>query len=563
VRRRPRLLLVLDERRLVELFAEPLRRLADDGIELRNAVPGAAGPPAGPERGLLAHEGVTLVELRRPPESAVRLFARRLRQLEDILRYVHPDYGGDPSLREAALRRAPPRIRRRAERLLARDAQLRARLWIALAAALDERLPSAPEVRALLDAQQPDAVAVASPFAWASTAVDHLREASRRGLPSAALPCSFDDAVVNGHLHVHPDRLLAWNAAQRAEVVRYHGMSSDRVVVVGAPGFDLPPEGESPVSRAAFLESLGLDPERPLVLYLGSSRSVAPNEPLVVDRWLDALRAHEDKLLAEAAVLVRPDPSPEAIRAWLAHGLRPRAQVAVSLPQGAGEGSAETGRGQLRDAVRHAAAVVGIRTAAMVDAAIAGAPVYGLEDAVGGVESPFLLRQLADPERGLLQHADSLDAHLEQLVRALHRPRRPDPRSAAFVAAFVRPPGGDPAGAFVDAVRDLLALRCPPRPGHPLAGRLLASSSRLLAVPLDEDPLQRLVVLGRLSWLTLGFRLDARRAVWSKGLRRGSKRLRKRSRRAARPVTRAGARLARRSGVRALRRSALVRRFRG
>src|SRR5439155_499934 len=62
-------------------------------------------------------------------------------------------------------------------------------------------------------------------------------------------------------------------------------------------------------SREVFCQEAGLDPGRPLLLYLCSSKFVAPREVEFVRGWIDAVRRSSDPCLRRAAVLVRPHPA--------------------------------------------------------------------------------------------------------------------------------------------------------------------------------------------------------------------------------------------------------------
>src|SRR4029077_9815293 len=70
-------------------------------------------------------------------------------------------------------------------------------------------------------------------------------------------------------------------------------------------------------SREEFCAAMGLRPDRPFVLWVHSALSPAPEppEPVLVTRWLDALRASGNSALRELGVLVRPHP--ERLKEWV------------------------------------------------------------------------------------------------------------------------------------------------------------------------------------------------------------------------------------------------------
>ena len=86
---------------------------------------------------------------------------------------------------------------------------------------------------------------------------------------------SWDNLSTKGALHEWPDLMFVWNERQRQEAAELHDFPADRVVVAGAPRFDEFFALESRVPREAFFAPLGLDPGRPALLYLCSSRFIA------------------------------------------------------------------------------------------------------------------------------------------------------------------------------------------------------------------------------------------------------------------------------------------------
>ena len=101
-----------------------------------------------------------------------------------------------------------------------------------------------------------------------------------------------------------------WNAIQRDEAVELHRVPSERVAITGAQLFDDWFDRSPSRSREEFLRAVGLDGAERYVLYVGSSPNIAPAEREIpfVRRWLEAIRASGDPLLAAVGVLVRPHP---------------------------------------------------------------------------------------------------------------------------------------------------------------------------------------------------------------------------------------------------------------
>ena len=119
---------------------------------------------------------------------------------------------------------------------------------------------------------------------------------------------SWDNLSTKSRLRTWPTRMIVWNEIQRREAEYFHGYPAERVAISGAPHFDQWLAMRPKRSREEFLSSFGLDPTKPLILYLCSALfNDAPEADFFV-RWARAIRSHGDPLLASANILVRVHP---------------------------------------------------------------------------------------------------------------------------------------------------------------------------------------------------------------------------------------------------------------
>ena len=284
----------------------------------------------------------------------------------------------------------------------------------------------------------------------------------RAALGTAIWVQSWDNLTNKGLLHFVPDRVFVWNESQLAELSRYHGVEADHVCVTGAQTFDHWFGGDPPVERREFCASLGIDPERPIILYLASSRGIAPDEPAFFARWLAAVRGSDDPVVNTASVLLRPHPTLGSV--WHARRFDREPGVAVSPATLRDRLNSDPFREQYRAELHHATLAFGINTSGQIDAAIFGKPVCTVElpELFHGQQGTVHFEHLARGERSLLRTASSLDEHLVDLGELVRRdPYAQDPRSADFIKAFVRPHGLDsqPTEVFVDAMVGLCRSR--------------------------------------------------------------------------------------------------------
>jgi len=295
-------------------------------------------------------------------------------------------------------------------------------------------------------------------------------------VPSALLVFSWDNLSNKGVIHTIPDRVFVWNEVQREEATKLHRVPAAAVVATGAPRFDSFFRMSPSLDRAAFCEMAGLDPARPLVVYLASSPNVSPNEPMFAERWFDALRDGAEPVRS-AQVVIRPHPRAKAI--WLEHR---RFGRGPNHPDGpADEGLAlRVGKSvqddqSLFDVLFHADAVVGLNTSAEIEAGILGKPVYTIRasEVAPGQTGSVHFQYLLESQGGFVHDAATLEQHVEQLGDGLA-----GRFSAERLQTFVRPRGPDVPASRVLA-EEIVAFAADAQSGSAL-GRMWTEGRRRL-----------------------------------------------------------------------------------
>lgn len=383
-----------------------------------------------------------------------RDLAPALRLARDYARFLHPRYAQAGKLTARAADYAPDAWRA----ALDRRPWMR-RHWKATQrtlAAAEALLPADKYFELFLRAERADLLLVTPLVDFGSYQTDYVKAAHRIGLPVAFLPFSWDNLTNRGLIRVPPDRVVVWNDHQRREAIDMHGVPADRVVVTGAPRFDEFFALRPASSREDFCAAAGLDPARPFVLYTCSSNFVAPHEVDFVRRWIAELRASHHASLRTCGVLVRPHPAHR--EQWEASALADLPGVTLWYERS--EMNADQG---LYDSLHHAAAVVGLNTSAMIEAAIVGRGVYTIatEEFAGGQTGTLHFHYLLAANGGPVSAAANFAEHGDQLAAGLAGDPATTERARHFVESFVRPCGVDRAAAplMVAAIEELATLR--------------------------------------------------------------------------------------------------------
>jgi hypothetical protein len=421
-----------------------------------------------------------------------------VRRLADLARYSHPRYQAAPALRGrmssrilkhfSKTHRFEPLARRLALRtahrlVSATDASLSERT-IRMMARLEDAIPSSRRIEGYLRDQAPDVVLVTGVVKKPSQ-IEFLKSARKLRIPAGICVASWDNLTNKGLLKFAPERVFVWNEAQRAEAVELHGVPADRVFPTGAQLFDEWFERRPGTSQEEFVRQVGLDPRFPYVAYVASSSFITQtgNETDFVLQWISALRASDDERLRSLGVLVRPHPG--VPRRWRQAGLDELGNAVVWPDTGVHPASAAE-RGAFFDTIAHSAAVVGINTTAMIEAAIIGKNVLTIRAPEFGQESTLHFQHLLAENGGFLHVAGSVDEHLRQLAAVLDEADADVERRRRFVESFVRPHGLDrPATAiFADAVEELATLPVARRPSAARIALRLALSAEVAASSL-------------------------------------------------------------------------------
>jgi hypothetical protein len=408
-----------------------------------------------------------------------------LRFALDFLRYLEPQFGAAAFLRRRAAGRLPPSMQW-LERLPG------ASRWVVGAAircvrALEAVVPADPRMREFLQGHAPDVVFVSplvtlGPSGGAQT--EAVKAARALGIPAIVGVASWDHLTSKGLIRVVPDALTVWNLAQRAEAVELHRIPPARVRVTGAQSLDHWFEPRSADVVARFRARVGLESGRRVILYVGSSKNMAPGdcEPRFVERWLAALRTAAPQAVREAHVLVRPHPA--NVEPWSGADTQAalgRLDAAVWPTSYSGMPLTDVEIADFRDTLLSCDAVVGVNTTAMIEAAIVGRPVLTVRDPAFAHSQQETLHfaHLAGEAGGCALVAGAFDEHVAQLERVLTNPNERREALAAFVRTFVRPCGLDQQATrwLCDAIESV-ALRQPGAHAGPALGETALADGR-------------------------------------------------------------------------------------
>ncbi len=471
-----KILFVMDSPEYLRFYDTVIEELAARGHAIAiGVISRREKKPVGLE-GLQAYaDRVAVLGVVPPHDGRWGAIAFGLRATMDFVRFLHPRFADARALRARIKRKVLPRAYYWIDgipRLGPRTVRAIQRVLMAM----EQAIPLHRPIVDFLRAQAPDVLMVSPLVAAASTQVDWIKAARACGIRSAVCIASWDNLTNKGLLRIEPDRVIVWNEAQKREAVEYHYIPEHKVSTTGAQLFDRWFGRTVTRQREEFCQRVGLPDARPFLLFTGSSMFIAEShaEVAFVCRWIQAIRSSSDSTLRDINILVRPHPY--NARGWESNPVADLRGVSV-FPR-SGYNAVEPGnRADFFDSLSHAAAVVGINTSAMIEAAIVGTPVFSLltPEFAGTQEDTIHFHHLLPENGGCVRIASTMNEHVAQLSGRLADRVEARAETQRFVDAFVRPHGIDKPATpiFADVIEQLAASPAPPpRPAPILVSAL-------------------------------------------------------------------------------------------
>ena len=312
-----------------------------------------------------------------------------------------------------------------------------------------------PDGRIVADLAQskPDVVVLSPMIQRFSEEVEYAKAAKMLGIPTVVPAYSWDVLTTKGLFHIIPDFFLAWNQVQHTEAMDIHGLPEQNILITGSPFFDKWLDADKlRETRSRFCRRVGLNPDKPYLLYLGSSKNIAPDETWLIRELLDKISTNPDPRIRELRLLVRPHP------ANTEHYARLFDSGAVIWPK---DGALPQGQDTQRDfynSVAHCALTAGINTSGMIDAIIIGKPCMTIMTPRyrRTQEQAIHFKYLLDAE--VLEVTKSTDEAIMMIGRFLNGQDRLVSQRQQFIRDFARPLAvGTPAGEIAAVAIELAA----------------------------------------------------------------------------------------------------------
>ena len=261
------------------------------------------------------------------------------------------------------------------------------------------------------------------------------------GIKSIGAVHSWDNLTTKGVISEKTDELYVWNEFQREEAQKYHNMDKDRIQITGAYCYE---------RWYDLLEKTNtIDHKRETkngyILYLGSSKFIAPNEDKFFVKWFNEFKEYKE--FSHYRVVIRPHPQNYVI--W--EGIEDISERIEVRPRG-GENPIDRKRSNdYMETLDKASAIIGINTSAIVETAFVQHKVFSFEDQdrTDGDHKTIHINRLIDS--GQLVRSKSIKENLEDIRIYIQDEDMKNKKSFEFLEYFVRKKGiKDSRATFVD-----------------------------------------------------------------------------------------------------------------
>ncbi|MDZ4285083.1 MAG: CDP-glycerol glycerophosphotransferase family protein [Patescibacteria group bacterium] len=234
---------------------------------------------------------------------------------------------------------------------------------------------------ALFEKYQPSVVVLANLFDDGEVAL--LRDARRRGVPTVGFINTWDKLTARASLRLLSDRILVYNEIVRDEAERFADMPREHTSIVGVPQYDIYFTNK-PMSREAFLRSIGSDPTKRLVLFAPMGTAFSKYDWYAIDLLYDLIEQQKQIPNAELFVRFQPnyfvDRQEIEKRPWLRYDLP---GLRFGSERGGDWDMTREDAERLRDTLAHASLVISYASSIGIDAALMGRPVININFEIG------------------------------------------------------------------------------------------------------------------------------------------------------------------------------------
>lgn len=295
-------------------------------------------------------------------------------------------------------------------------------------------LPPDKHIKQSLKEKKPDVVVVTPVNMRFSEEIEYLKAAKSLNIPTVLPVLSWDNLTTKGLIHICPDRLFVWNEVQKKEAEMIHQIPEHQIEITGAPFFDKWfTDIDTGRTRTAFCREIGLPPEYPIILYLGSSANIIKDETWLLQELWETKKKHHDKNIRNAGIIFRPHP------ANYDHYVSLDCENLVVLPKKGALPEDDPSKFDFLDSLKYCSLTVGVNTSGMLDAIINNKPCVAIKRDEFRKTQVMACHFKRLMETDVLSIAESAEDVTRLALRIITGKNDKQEKMKSFISTFIRP----------------------------------------------------------------------------------------------------------------------------
>tara|TARA_B100000073_G_C23738385_1_gene572961 strand:+ start:688 stop:2088 length:1401 start_codon:yes stop_codon:yes gene_type:complete len=262
-----------------------------------------------------------------------------------------------------------------------------------------------------------------------SSEIDFVKSSKKLKKYSILHVISWDNLIARGLYHYKPNLFFVWNKDHFDEAIKIHKMPKKIIKIIGAPFMDKWFDEIKINSKKEFFNLIGLDSNKPLVTYLGSSANISKDEKIIVEKLYEKFNKNDIQLI------VRP------------HGANTDQFESINkkiklIPEKGELPDTDLSKKLMVETIKHSNFTIGINTTAMIDSIILGTPCISI------VKKEFKYNQIDTPhfnkvqKEGIFIEAKNVKEIINKIVE-FNKNKNLLENMNKFVIKFCRPFGTD------------------------------------------------------------------------------------------------------------------------
>jgi hypothetical protein len=150
----------------------------------------------------------------------------------------------------------------------------------------------------------PDVIIVSPANLRYSEEIDFIKYGKKKGIYSVISVLSWDNLTTKGGFNISPDKFIAWNYTHKEELINYHDVDRENILVCGSSFFDkwFMKKYED-FKQEDFDRLFNIELEDKYIIYLGSSSNLGKYDHEVISEILEFL---DNSSMKDLIVIIKP-----------------------------------------------------------------------------------------------------------------------------------------------------------------------------------------------------------------------------------------------------------------